>query len=560
MISQISTYFMALLLASGVAFAQNIPCASNQSASENSVKQCNNKQQFLSAAVPGQEQSMPGMQMPAQQEHNASQPPAHPEAPSANSTLPSHQQHQSGTDMQMGAENMEMRSPGGVASDVSAVQEPENAGKQTGSDSPVTDLLGTIRTNPRKKLAEFEELALKLNPTLKQSEALVRSSAGLARQAGLLPNPIIGYEGAEIRGGEFGGGEHGAFIQQTFVLGGKLGLRRSVFEQQRKADELGVSEQKVGVLGAVRVQFYQALAAQQAVDVRARILKLTMDAAATAHQLANVGQADAPDVLQTEVEAEQAKIDFDSAQRQYIQAFRTLAAVSGVPEMALAMLDGDLESPPEIDPETTLAAILSNSPSMKRAQQEVHQAEAALKRDRREVIPDLTVRVGGQQNFEQTSAGRAAGYESLATASIQIPIFNRNQGNIAASGADLERAQSEVLRTQLSLTQEAQPLIQRYAATKLQADRYRTQLLPRAQRAYELYLDKYRHMGAAYPEVIISQRTFFQLQERYVRALGELWTISQELQNFLLTNGVSPVRASGGGGVNPPNGGTGSAQ
>lgn len=36
------------------------------------------------------------------------------------------------------------------------------------------------------------------------------------------------------------------FVQQTVVLGGKLGLRRRVFEEQRRQDELGVSEQRDG--------------------------------------------------------------------------------------------------------------------------------------------------------------------------------------------------------------------------------------------------------------------------------------------------------------------------
>ena len=50
------------------------------------------------------------------------------------------------------------------------------------------------------------------------------------------------------------------------------------------------------------------------------------DAAQTARQLANVGQADAPDVLQSEVEQEQAALDTLSAERHYIAAFHQLAA------------------------------------------------------------------------------------------------------------------------------------------------------------------------------------------------------------------------------------------
>src|SRR4051812_40655774 len=115
------------------------------------------------------------------------------------------------------------------------------------------------------RLEEFQQFALAANPTLRQAAAMVNHSSGLARQAGLYPNPSIGYQGDQIRGGSYGGGEQGAYVQQTFVLGGKLGLRRDVFEQQRRSDEIGVSEQRYRVLGAVGQSFYSALAAQEVV-------------------------------------------------------------------------------------------------------------------------------------------------------------------------------------------------------------------------------------------------------------------------------------------------------
>lgn len=345
----ISKSFIALLLASSAAFTQQLPCAPQQStktAAMSGQLPDNCKAQaktFLPAAMQTQQNTMPGMQMPAQSQHDTmpgmqmsaqqekpktptqAAPAGSPGLQTPEGALPTiEQQQQAKPEMQM-----EMQSPSNVASDVSAVQEPESPRVQTGSNVPVTDLLAGVRKGPLKKLEEFEQLAVKANPTLKQSEALARSSTGLTRQAGLWPNPSVGYEGAEIRGGSFGGGEQGGFIQQNIVLGGKLRLRRDVYEQQRKGDKIGIEEQKLNVLGGVRVQFFTALAAQESAEVRARLLHLAMDASATAHQLANVGQADAPDVLQTEVEAEQAKLEFENAQRQYIQAYGMLTAIAG---------------------------------------------------------------------------------------------------------------------------------------------------------------------------------------------------------------------------------------
>ena len=99
-----------------------------------------------------------------------------------------------------------------------------------------TELLKEAAQRPPMRLEDFEDLATANNPTLRQANDLVRRSAAQARQAGLYPNPSVGYEGSEIRGGSFGGGEEGAFVQQTIVLGGKLGLRKRVFQEQQRED------------------------------------------------------------------------------------------------------------------------------------------------------------------------------------------------------------------------------------------------------------------------------------------------------------------------------------
>lgn len=465
---------------------------------------------------------------------------------------------QSTPDHQHRAEQMEMHNPQDVTSDVIGVQEPESPKQKTGSNLPAPDLLEAAKASPARGLDEFEAFALKNNLTLKQAEAAVHVSAGLARQAGLWPNPSIGYEGEQIRGGSFGGGEQGGFVQQTVVLGGKLGLRRNVFEQQKKENEIAIQEQQLSVRGGVHVQFYSALARLRIVEVQRKLLDVANDAAATAHQLANVGQADAPDVLQAEVEAEQAKLEFLQAQREYIQSYAELAAVAGEPHLALALLKGDLDHPPAIDTDRYLDDLLQNSPSIKRAQQSALRADAELTRNKREAIPDLNVRAGVQQNQEiLESSMKPVGVQSFATVGIQIPLFNRNQGNVEAAKAVVERERAEVDRIRLQLLQTAQPLLQQYLTSRMEEERYRTQLIPRAQRAYELYLGKYRNMAAAYPSVIVSQRTLFQLENSYAQALGELWTTAIQLQNYLLVDGVSaaPYAGSTSMQINLPSGG-----
>jgi outer membrane protein, heavy metal efflux system len=408
------------------------------------------------------------------------------------------------------------------------------------------DLLAGLADKTALGLDAFNGLALANNPTLRQANALVRRSNGQAQQSGLWPNPAVGYQGEQIRGGDYGGGEQGAFIQQNFVLGGKLGLRKNIYREQRKSDEIGIEERRARVLSDVGQRFYAALAAQEQVKLQLQLLGIANDAVTTAKQLENVGQADAPDVLQAEVEADQASLAHVAAQRNYIQQFRELTAAVGKPGLPLAALSGDLQTIPRLNPDGLLETVVRDSPVVHRANQNIRLAEAVLKAAKRESVPDLTVRAGMEKNNEALSPNspRIVGAQGFATAGITLPIFNRNQGNVSAASADLERAQSEVTRVELDLRQSLQVLTQQYSIDVMRADRYRNEIIPKAQRAYRLYLDKYRGMASAYPQVIVSQRTMFQLRTQYIQILQDVWSESIALQNFALTDGLSTPSAT----------------
>jgi outer membrane protein, heavy metal efflux system len=402
------------------------------------------------------------------------------------------------------------------------------------------DPLAGVASRPALKLEDFLAMADGNNPTLRQAQAVVRRSEAEAKQASLYPNPSVGYEGDQIRGGSYGGGEQGGFVAQTIVLGGKLGLRRDIYLQQKQSDQIAAEAQLLRVHSGITQMYYHALSAQQMVVLRERLEKLANDAVETAHQLANVGQADSPDVLETEVEAQQATIEFANAQRQFLEKFKALAAVAGKPSLQVAPLDAKLDVPPEIDATAMVENILQQSPAVKEARQEVRIAEAKLKDARRETIPDLQLRAGEQQNLEALpgAPGKRTGAQSFASVGIELPLWNRNQGNVGSAEAGLEVARQEVTRTELSLRQQAEALEQNYLSAKLEAERYRAELLPRARRAYELYLDKYQKMAQAYPQVLVSQRTLFELEAHYIDSLDRIWQNAIALQNFNLSEGL----------------------
>src|SRR6516162_9572321 len=116
---------------------------------------------------------------------------------------------------------------------------------------------------PLFTLESAMQIAHQNNPTFRQAEAGIQAARAEALQAGLYPNPSIGYSGDEIRGGEIHGGKQGFFVEQTIVTAGKLSRARDVMNKSVKLAEIEAEEQRVRVETAVKMAFYRVLAAQE---------------------------------------------------------------------------------------------------------------------------------------------------------------------------------------------------------------------------------------------------------------------------------------------------------
>jgi len=247
---------------------------------------------------------------------------------------------------------------------------------------PTVPKLGVTQSmtkGPLVDLVDLEQMALKGNPTLLQGAAQIRSATGRKLQSGLWPNPTAGYIGEQIRGGSFGGGEQGFFVEQEFILGGKLGLNRKIFAQDVRQAEAENDEQRLRVTSAVKIQYYQALAAQEMVNMRKELLQISSETANYSRQLFNIGQQNESEVLLAEIEAQEADLAVVSAEQLRRRAMSALAAVVGNPGVQEATLGGSLEANlPELDESQLLDVLLRESPAARIAQVGVTRAEAAL--------------------------------------------------------------------------------------------------------------------------------------------------------------------------------------
>ena len=413
---------------------------------------------------------------------------------------------------------------------------------------PVYPRLGRTQENPQTPLFTLDQaqsLAADSNPTLRQAEAEIRAAKARHQQAGLYPNPIVGYSGDEIRGGSISGGKQGFFVEQTIVTGGKLARSKDVFAKEIQLAEIEAQEQKLRVENSVKCAFYRVLAAQELLDAHRSLAQIEQDYSTAQRQLFNTGQADESEVLEAEVEAQRLRLFARMQENTLREEWRSLTALIGRPDLPLAAASGDLEHNwPDLNEDQAVEAIATQSPAVHIADADAARAAATLARAKREPIPDLQLRGGFEYNNEPLgSVPYATGWEGFAEVGVQLPVFNRNQGNVAAASASIDRANLEKQRIAFTLRDRAAAAVDQYASAKLMALEYRDELLPRAKKAYTLLVEKYGQMLTANPRVLESQRKLFTLHVEYIAALENLWTSGIALQGFLLTDGLeAPAR------------------
>ena len=383
------------------------------------------------------------------------------------------------------------------------------------------------------------ETARQNNPTLRQAEAGILAARARAQQAALYPNPTVGYSGDEIRGGESHGGKQGFFVEQTIVTGGKLSRARDVFAKEAQLAEIEAEEQKIRVETAVKIAFYRVLTAQELADARSDLARIAGETLDTERHLQNTGQADETEILAAELETRRMKLSARTMENTLREEWRALASVLGQPDLPKQIVSGDLERGwPELD-ERQVEAVATQSPANRIASTATERAQAELARARREKIPDIVARAGLDYNHEALDNPLlTTGWQWNAQLAVELPLFNRNQGNIASARADIDRAESEKQRVSLTLRERASSTFDEYANARLTAQEYRDNILPLAKKSYSLMFDRYGEMLASYPRVLDTKRKLFELQSEYITSLEAVWTTGLSLQGFLLTDGL----------------------
>lgn len=384
-------------------------------------------------------------------------------------------------------------------------------------------------------LTEFEQLAISSSPALAEASARVAAARGRWIQAGLYPNPLVGYSGQQLgSGGQ--AEQQGVLVEQEFVTAHKLRKAREVagWEVNRARQEFEAV--RFRVLTDVRVGFYETLFAQRRQMVVRDLLSITERVVISAQQLLDAGEAGKPDVLRAKIERDTVLIDLQNVENRLEAAWRRLAAAAGAPNLVRVPLAGEPEEAiREISWDDALQSILSQSPELGAARAAVQTAAWQVQLERARVYPNLTVQ-GIVQHDEAIE-----GTNGNLQATVPIPLFNRNQGAIREALAEQVAAEAAVDRTALRLQRDLGLVYERYASAQFQARKYANELLPNARETLDLVQQGYDAGEIAFIDLLTAQRTYSQVYLSYIDAQRELWIATAQIDGLLLGESLGGV-------------------
>ncbi|MCH8828409.1 MAG: TolC family protein [Planctomycetes bacterium] len=399
-----------------------------------------------------------------------------------------------------------------------------------GEDAPTED----VSTLPATlTLSDVEKMALQRSPALAVDGARIHAAYGRHEQAGLYPNPVVGYHATEI--GNLGtAGQQGGFLSQRIITGDKLRLDQAVASQEIQSAEFQFDIQRRRVLNDARTRFYGALVALRRLKLTKELADVGDRFAASSRKLLKAKQATENDLLQAEIEAESAHILADNARNQNAEALRRLAAAVGVTHLDNTALSGNLNAGvPQFDWQNSYAMLMGTSPELAAARARIDRSRFAVQRARREVIPNIDVSVSIRHH--NVTGDDVANVQ----VGFPIPILDRNQGNIRKARAELIAAEHSLKRIELDLQDRLAIATRRYANARQQVQRYSQQILPRAKKSLQLVKTGYDKQQVNYLTLLTSQRTYFQVSLLHLDAVWELRQAAIAIDGQLLSGSLS---------------------
>ena len=379
-------------------------------------------------------------------------------------------------------------------------------------------------------LSTMQQMGVENSPVIRQAAAEVEQARGKAVQAGLYPNPTVGYEGDTL-GTAKTAGYNGVFFTQEFVTAGKLTLAQNVALNEMRAAQADLRKARIKLASDIRRSYFKVLISQEQLKFNRAIAKLSDEVYRAQIDLVTGGESAPYEPLQLRVFAVQARNTVTQSANALDASWRQLAAAVGMPHMTRQRVAGSADLPvPEVD-YNTLATMLQRHSDLIAANSRIASSSCNLRLQEAVPIPNVTLYAA----FQHDDTTPLSDYSTNVQLSAPVPVFNRNQGNITTAHAGLVRARQDLNSVKNTLMSQLAETYNRYATSRTISESYRTDLLPDQVRVYRGVYDRFLIDGESidFAQVVVAQQTLAQVVTSYLQSLTDAWMATVDLAELM---------------------------
>ena len=388
-------------------------------------------------------------------------------------------------------------------------------------------------------------LVVERNPAVEAARNVYEAARAQAQQAGALPDPELEVEFAEVP--ELGSlseyGERTIELSQRVELPLKWWHRLQAGRQQAEATRLAVFEMTKLDITLQAKQAYDRIALQKSLLQHAQQdLDLAQNILRQADIRFEAGDVPQLDVMRASVEVGRATNRLTAAKNDLSVAKTSLNALLARPlQTPFALADSLVYRPVETHLDQLTAAALKQRPDLAGTELQLKALQSQQAAATAAYWPDLNVGLGRQQRHE------GGGHEENSWKvrfGIEIPLwaFSRQRGERAEAKAEVAKvvAERDVVRYQVLLETEQAYLDLNTAEEQVAL--FQDQILPEAERAFEVAGRSYDEGKLTYLELLEAQRTWIETQIEYAQVLFKYRAATAALERAI----AGPLSANSG--------------
>lgn len=343
------------------------------------------------------------------------------------------------------------------------------------------------------------------------------------RAAGQLPNPDLSAEiTKDVPHGDVS-------IAFPLDIGRTRSRRIAIAKAGLAMADVDEKTALVALRRSVRLAFYGLMAAEQEAGLADDVLKVAQRVKEVAQARFDEGAAPRLDVMQADLGVVRARADLDLARSARRAAQAELNALLNRPPGQRLVLAGDMADMPALPTLDRITALATSA----NVELLAMDGEAAIEGKtldllKAERVPTPTFSFGTALNAPgEFNVGPHAGI------SLSLPLFSRNQGEIAGSLArsDQIRARRESVRREVEAR--AFAALERVTAQRAQVEAFRATLVPTATELQSLAEESYRLGRSSILAALDAQRSLRDVKYDYVQALLNLQSAVADLEDIL---------------------------